>query len=352
MTGAGAAREWVVQLLEVQARWCETLGSPLYARLLRAAADDVRAGGPVWSVLGAHADATVASALPLRFLGAVHRLVLAGEAPSLVPFYPSAGGAADGEGAWPAFREVVAGASERLRTMTAAGVQTNEVARCAALVGGFLTVARETGLPLRLLEVGASAGLNLRWDHYRYEGPAGAWGDAASPVRLTGCIADGAVPFDVAATVVARRGCDVNPLDPTTEAGRATLLAYVWPDQTERLALLRGALEVASRVPAVIDASGAADWLDVMLAEPAPGVATVVYHSIVTQYLPDAERERMVDTLRAAGARATADAPLAWLRMEPGGEQAEVRLRVWPGSGSRLVATTGFHGRGVRWLGG
>jgi hypothetical protein len=141
-------------------------------------------------------------------------------------------------------------------------------------------------------------------------------------------------------------------VDPATEDGRLALLSSVWADQEARFARLRGALEIAARVPAFVEAADIADWLPSCLADHQSGVATVVYHSIVTQYLPDAERERMVDTLRAAGARATAVAPLAWLRMEPGGEQAEVRLRVWPGSGSRLVATTGFHGRGVRWLGG
>jgi hypothetical protein len=79
-------------------------------------------------------------------------------------------------------------------------------------------------------------------------------------------------------------------------------------------------------------------------------VATVVFHSIALQYLDRRGRERALSAIADAGARATAAAPLAWLRMEPGGEQAEVRLTVWPGGGERLVATTGFHGRGVRWL--
>jgi len=36
--------------------------------------------------------------------------------------------------------------------------------------------------------------------------------------------------------------------------------------------------------------------------------------------------------------------------MEPGGEQAEVRLTLWPGGSERLIASAGFHGRPVRWL--
>jgi hypothetical protein len=79
-------------------------------------------------------------------------------------------------------------------------------------------------------------------------------------------------------------------------------------------------------------------------------VATVVYHSIVLQYLDQTSRDRVAAAIAAAGARASVAAPFAWLRMEPGGEQAEVRLTLWPDGGERLVATTGFHGRDVRWL--
>jgi hypothetical protein len=229
------------------------------------------------------------------------------------------------------------------------GVQTNEVRRTAALVGGFLDVAGATGLPLRTLEIGASAGLNLRWDRFRYESDTGAvWGDPASPVRLAGGL-PGALPFAVRTAVVARAGCDPSPIDPTTAAGQTKLLSFVWPDQHERFALVRAACDVAARVPARLDRAHGAAWIEAELAAPVPGVATVVYHSIVMQYFAPDERDRFVAALADAGARATPDAPLAWLRMEPGGEQAEVRLTTWPGGRERLLATTGFHGHPVRW---
>ena len=76
---------------------------------------------------------------------------------------------------------------QELQAAIACPVQTNEVGRCAALVGGFLTVAARTGLPLRLCEVGTSAGLNLRFDHYRYESDGRGWGPSPSPVRLRYC---------------------------------------------------------------------------------------------------------------------------------------------------------------------
>jgi hypothetical protein len=336
--------------LREQAAWTARLGSPLYTTLLGHAAADVEAGGPAWTVLAGRETDARDSALALRFMGAVHRIVLEGGAPALARHYPTTGGEPGVDGAWPAFRATLDEHRERLRALMLAPVQTNEVGRSTALLGGFLLVARETGLPLRLLELGASAGLNLRWDHYRYEAGDRAWGDANSPVRLAGAFAKHVPPLDVRCQVATRAACDLYPLDPGSEADRLTLLSYVWPDQAERVALLRGALEVARRVPVLVEAADAAGWLAAQLATPARRVATVVFHSIVMQYLEPATRRRVRAVLEEAGARATADAPLAWLRMEPGADQADVQLTLWPGGTKRLIAAAGFHGRPVKWL--
>ena len=318
--------------------------------MLEQAAADVEAGGPGWAVLEGHEGDPAGSALALRFLGAVHRLVLEGRAPALARHYPSAGGEAALEGAWAAFRDTLEQHGDTLRALVHRPCQTNEVGRAAALFGGFLLVARETSLPLRLLELGASAGLNLRWDHYRYEQGDAGWGDRASPVRLVDVFPDGFPPCGRRCRVIERAGCDTLPLDPCSANGQITLLSCLWPDQRERITLLRAALEVAPRVPAAIDATGAPAWLAARLAAPARGVASVVFHSIVMQYLSAADRRRVANVLAEAGSRATGSAPLAWLRMEPGGEQTEVRLTLWPGEGERLIASAGFHGRPVRWV--
>ena len=142
-------------------------------------------------------------------------------------------------------------------------------------------------------------------------------------------------------------------VDPATEEGRLTVMSYVWPDQRDRLAALRGALEVAARVPAKVERADAADWLAAKLAQPARGVATVVFQSIVWQYLSVEDQERVRRTIEEGGSRATSDMPLAWLRFEPSADRmcCEVRLRSWPGrSDDRLLATAGYHGRPVRWL--
>ena len=349
--GVPEARENVAGRLAWQVEWCEKLGSPFYAVLLARAAEDVRAGGPTWEVLEGHESDPVESMLQLRLMGAVHRLVLEGAAPALERHYPSRGGDGDAAAAWPLFRAAVSEHRERLRELVQRPVQTNEVGRSAALIGGLLLVAGRTGLPLRLLEVGSSAGLNLRLDRFRYESRIGSFGDEDSPVRLREAFADGAPPLDVELRVTGRAGCDPDPIDPSTREGALTLRSYVWPDQLERLRLLQGALQVAREVPARVDRASASGWLAGELAASGARTATVVFHSVVMQYVGEEERERVDEVLEEAGSRASEEAPLARLAMEPGGEDAHVRLTEWPGGTSRLIARAGYHGPPVRWSG-
>ena len=333
--------------LREQAGWCERLGSPMYADLLRRAAEDVVAGGATRQALRGHEDDPAESFLALRLMGAAHRLVLQGRAPALAEHYPSVGGA-PGD-AWPAFRALLEDRLEEVREGLELPVQTNEVGRAAILCGGFLVVAAETVLPLRCLEVGASAGLNLRWDRFSYRSGDAAWGDPGSPVRFDDVFEEG-LPPSPPVEVVERRGCDRDPVDPTTDDGRLTLLTYVWPDMIERLERLRGALEVAASVPARVDRADAIDWVETHLA-PVPGTATVLFHSIVALYFDDDYRTRFTAAVERAGEGATAEAPLAWLSLELGEAGFETRLRSWPGGEDRLLARSGPHGPPVTWLG-
>lgn len=328
------------------------IGSPLYAGLLEHAAQDVETGGITWEVLAGHEDDPGPSVLALRLLGAVHRLVLQGRAPELAAFYPSAGGTAGDDDPWPAFQGVLVAHAEHLSREVDRGVQTNEVGRAGALAPAFLLVARDTAMPLRMLEIGASGGLNLRWDGFSYRHRETSWGDPNSPVQLGDPYDDGAsLPFDVDTTVVERAGCDPNPLDVTTDEGALTLMSFVWPDQERRFHDLRGGIEVAGRIPATVERAEAAPWVQQRLADRRPGVATIVYHSVVMQYLTDDGRAAFVDAMRSAGQAATDDTPLAWVRFEPARRVFEVRVTMWPGGDERLVAESGAHGRPVHWTG-
>jgi hypothetical protein len=331
---------------------CGGMGSPFYADLLGRMADDVVAGGPVARFLDGHLDTSYEDAVPLRLLGGVHRLVLSGHAPDLAARFPSVGGDGDAATAWPALVSALDADADAIRDSLTRPPQTNEVGRSAALVGGFLVLARDTGLPLRVLEVGSSAGLNLRFDRYWYESDGAGYGDAASPVRFRGLWQEGHPPFAAPITIAERRGCDRDPIDAGTEDGRLTLLSYVWPGQTERFTVLRAALDVARDVPVAIDRAVIPDWLARRLDEPASGRATVVFHSIVWQYLTDDERATAEAVLATAGERATTDAPLAWLRLEPSADltHTELRLTTWPGGDERLLARCHYHLGPVQWV--
>jgi hypothetical protein len=315
---AETATEATARRVRRQAVACRELGSPLYAGLLEHAADDLLAGGPVAAVLDGYLDAPWRSALALRMLGGVHALVLTGQAPELAAFYPSAGGTADpgpgAAGAWAALREVLGGQRDAVRGWLDRPPQTNEVGRAAALLGGLRHIGAQARLPVRLVEIGASAGLNLRADRFHVAGEAGRFGDPSSPVALAGAWL-GAPPPAGPIEVAERTGGDRSPIDATTDSGRLALAAYMWPDQRERMERLRGAFEVAAAVPADLRQELASDTLKRTAI--ADGSWTVLWHSIVRQYLDDGQRAAVTEGISALGAAATATARFAWLCLEP-----------------------------------
>lgn len=347
MSRGPAGRRALLEHIETQRLGCELAGSPLYARVLDVVRADVASGGVFDRLLAPVADAPFGDAVLLRLLGGLHLLVLEGQAPALARHYPSVGGGRR-RGLAGDLRAAAEAHEADLAVRMAAGVQTNEVGRSASLLGGYLEVAR-AGLPLRVLEVGASAGLNLLFDRYRYTDPGGGWGPVDSPLVFDHPWFGGAPPLDVAVDVAERRGCDVEPIDVTTASGRQRLRSFVWADQLDRLGRLDAALAVAVADPPVVDRAAAPAWLRAQLHEPAPGASTVVAHSIVFQYLDEVARAELLEVIDGAGHRATEAAPLAWLRLEPGGDQAELRLTTWPGGVTRLLATSAYHGPPVVW---
>ena len=338
-----ATREEIEGWLRVQAKGCIVLGSPFYGALLESAADDLNREGPVWELLREFEGESESSALALRFMAAVHRLVLQDRLPQLTSHYPSVGGDGDAVTGWPLFRDALAEHGTEIRQLIGRGCQTNEVGRTAALLGGFLEVAHRTGLPLRILEIGASAGLNLSWDRYRYESGEIGWGDEHSPVRFVHFF-EVAPPLDRSAEVIERKGCDLVPIDPSSEDGALSLRSFIWADQLGRLSRLDGAIEIAKQMPVDVEQGDAAAFLERELDSPRPDTATVVYHSVFLQYPADEIRSRIVAVIDAAVSRATVDAPVFHLSMEPDAARFEIRLN------GELLGTSMAHGTDVRWL--
>ena len=154
----------------------------MYGELLERLADDLEAGGATAQVLRGHEDDPGPSGLALRLTGSIHRLVLSGAAPELAAYYPTAGGTWSSGGAG-AVLDLLDRRGEELRPWLDRAPQTNEVGRSAALLGGLLRLVNRWPLPVRLFEIGASGGLNLLADRFRYTDDAGGrWGDRSSPV--------------------------------------------------------------------------------------------------------------------------------------------------------------------------
>jgi hypothetical protein len=344
--------ERTASLLRLQGAACRSLGSPLYADLLDHAAADLLGDGPVSAVLEGHLSDPGPSAVALRMLGGAHALALSGRAPDLAACYPSAGGTAPEPGStrgWDALRHTLSEHRDEIRTWLERPPQTNEVGRAAALLGGLRHLAAEAPLPVHLIEVGTSAGLNLRADHFCVPGDAGSYGDPASPVVLRGGW-QGAPPPAAQVEIISRTGGDLDPVDPVSPAGKLTLTAYVWPDQADRLARLRGALALAAQVPAELRRESASQTLATALVS--EGSWTVLWHSIFRQYLNADQRADMVSKIEALAAQATESARFGYLYLEQSRDgPCKVALTTWPGGRWRVLGTAPAHGLPVHWHG-
>jgi hypothetical protein len=343
----------LLRAFDFQAEWCR-LPAPFTAQMLRRTRAWLDVDAAAHGALAAVAEDPLAAAAPLRWAGALHHLALRGLAP-WAPLWTAVSASDDELDA--AIATAWQQQQPHLQAALALPPQTNEVQRSAALLPGLLWVTARTGLPLALLEIGASAGLNLwceRWfhDHGRWH-----WGDPAAPLALH---ADwrGDVPSEAGADlqVLERAGCDANPIDLTQPDEGLRLASFIWPDQPERLARLHAARQAAAVWMAqeglALQRSHALDFVTRQLSAPRPGRATVLMHSVVWQYIDAAERDAIAATVEAAGARATAAAPLAWLRFEPpaGDGHCELRCRLWPDGADHRLAEAHPHVAWLRWL--
>jgi hypothetical protein len=323
--------------------------SPLYEQLSLAIAEDE-------DLLTLASTTPQGQPVPNLFFGAVHYLLLKGNSNSLADYYRSmTGNPLSPESAYPTSRAYCLrhrdAIEQLLRTRR---VQTNEVQRSNYLFLAFSIVGRlATGRELALVEIGASAGLNLLWDKYGYHyRDYGAFGDPASPVQLD-CRFRGAkrppLP-NQAPKVSSRVGLDLNPIDVRNYEEALWLRALVWPEHHERANLLRRAMEFAKQRPPELIAGDGIELLPSVVHNVPREAAVCVFHTHTVNQFSPANRERLSGLLAelATNKEVFFRISTEWL----GTLYPHLELTVWDkGVHHRsLLACCDAHGEWIEWL--
>ncbi len=327
--------------------------SPLYEHLSLQVADDSE-------LLALAEHCALGQPAPNLFLGAAHLVLLDNPDHPLSAFYASmVESPKDWAGAFPHFRSLCLEHRGRIvETVSTRMVQTNEVGRCAVLLPAFAIVSeRSAAREAAFVEVGASAGLNLLWDHFHYEyGEQASWGDPSSPVRLA-CEPRGeplpAIP-NAMPRIAQRVGIDLDPVDVVDADAVAWLRALIWPEHRHRVAALDGALRLAAADPPTLIAADALDALPGVLDGVPPEAATCVFHTHTLNQFPPEARRRFGKILDDFGARRD----LYVVSIERQGAQQErvgalLELTAYEGGRktTRALGRCDNHGMWLEWFG-
>ncbi|MFD1034661.1 DUF2332 domain-containing protein [Sphingomonas hankookensis] len=324
-----------------QAAFCAAMDAPTTAAVCDALATALTRDGRTGRTVLDWPGEPIPDALPLRLVGGLHALARTGIDPELTALF-------GGEGEPQAIlRRVLLDRDAALLPWLDGPPQTNEPMRSAVLMTGLLEVAKRHGPRVELLEIGSSAGLNLLIDRYRFDLGGVVVGPQDAPVTIRPDWR-GAPPPSAPIRIERVRGVDIQPLDATAPAVAARLAGYIWADQPKRQDRLAAATAMLRERPVDLVQGDAVDWLRAALSEPqAAGVIRVLMHSVVWQYLGDTRRAAITTMMTQAAARATADRPLAWVRMEPDRvlQRQELIVQSWPGHGeAQMLATAHAHG--------
>lgn len=286
---------------EKMAAWTEQVtreDSPLYAALGEGICTDA-------DLLALLDKIPQQQPVPLLLFGAVHQLLLDGTDHALRNFYPTCTDDPDTESdPFPAFRDFVMDNYDTiLDRATTRQVQTNEVGRSSLFLPVYRIIARRTNRPLWIIEIGASAGLNLLFDKWHYTYLHGTSsidvGDPTSPVHLTTTIRGPQRPLfpDPMPEVAARIGVDLDPIDITDPADESWLRGLLWPDQAERHHRLAGAISVAKQNPLTLVRGDAVACLEEQIAAASENSTVVINHSHILNQLTEEVRDHFVAEL-------------------------------------------------------
>lgn len=333
------------------------MGSPLTAAICDSVAQIGLPDGAIYERLAnwAKTGTLEGDVIGLRLTGALHHLTLDKADAGLAAQYPPH--PLDRDRLFDAVCAAVIQHADFIDEYLNSPPQTNEVGRSAILLPALLQLMQRHQLPFELYELGASAGLNQGLPHFAYDFDDWHWGDNGSPVQLT-CAWRGRPPAATTGKIEFSRtmGCDIAPVAIDTEAQRRRLTSYVWPDQPERLARLSGALSIAIKHPPQVEKSPAADWLGKVLKVPRAGQHSLIMHTIMWQYMPADEQQACENTIQEFGSRASAAAPVSWLRFEADGKSPGglLSLTHWCGDAddgsTQALARADYHGKWIEWL--
>lgn len=349
-------------------------GGVIYPAICRGVADDAR-------VLSLLDDTPLPQRRPLLLLAAVHFLLLSGMDHPLAAYYDTV---ADVRGRRfdPPTGDVVAVFTtfceeHRLdleQVIAHRTTQTNEVGRCTALLPGLCHIAShyDRNVPLSLLDLGTSAGLNLLFDDYAY-----TYRSAADGGVLTAGPVGSAVSIECSArddlrslpelrlpTMGERVGLDLSPLDPMSDDAVLWLLACQWPDNPTRFDRLRGALANvrASDNPPRLERGDMVTDLPRVAASIAGTNPLVVFHSWVAAYLDEGQQRTLAAEVRALGqarpvhhlyCETPSETPGLPTPPSPvpreGPDLATALVHIGPDSDAERLADTHPHGYWIRW---
>ena len=337
-----------------QVDYCRANGGTITMRVVEAILANLDGPGAFLKAIREWPGVPMADALPLRAAAGLHALNLTGAEPSLAPLYDGDPAALADAGRL--VGEAIARHDAALLPWLDGPPQTNEAGRSWGYVAAMLWLAGQ-GLPPRweCFGIGSRAGISLMIGRYGCGLGGVAVGPAGSGMRIAPKWSGPAAPdMPEGWGFESIKGCDVAPVDLTDPAQLLRLRAFVWREHVERFSRLDfSAQSAGERRPDLVQAD-AAEFVEAALARPqAAGTSRVLMHSIVWQYLGDARRARITAAMEEAGARASAERPLAWIMLEANREtlQHELVVRYWPGGTEpRLLGKAHPHGAWAEWL--
>jgi hypothetical protein len=281
------AHKWAERFQRFAEVECRGL-SPLYETVSLAIARDLEMLDWIAGLIETRAD-------PTLLFAAVHYVLLSGvDGVGLAAFYPNlADVPAPPERAYPAFRTLVDRERERLESLlTTRGTQTNEVNRCCYLLPAFVLAAKQAAKPLWIIDVGASAGLNLLFDRYAYDyGNGLRAGDATSSVKLRTQLR-GNPELAPWPAIAGRVGLDLHPIDVEDEMRTRWLEACTWPEHVDRFRNLARRYSARAPVKPRVVEGNAIDGLRTLVDGADRDAMAVIVNTNVLQYFPPEECER------------------------------------------------------------